>query len=151
MTSRRKGNLHASSSNIHYMPFSSRKQDTVTSADGQRTPTGFASIVPLIAITGQVALPYDLAVNDDGGLDFAWRPSQTREDTLADPVVWATIRRGSSPHNTGWIVGSCIEVRGTTPKGLSGARSATQPCATSWAAAPRRLGAGSWPQGEPAA
>jgi hypothetical protein len=51
-------------------------------------------------------------VNDDGGLDFAWRPSQTREDTLADPVVRATIRRPGSPDGAGWIVGSCVEVTG---------------------------------------
>jgi hypothetical protein len=94
------------------MPFNSHGQDAVTSAGGQRTPTGFASIVPLIALAGQVALPYDVAVNDDGGLDFAWRPSQTREDTLADPVVRATIRRDGSPDGTGWIVGSCVEVAG---------------------------------------
>ena len=94
------------------MPFDTFRQVAVTSADGQRTPSGFAPIVPLLALAGQVALPYDLAVNDDGGLDFVWRPSQTREDTLADPVVRATIRRGSSPDGTGWIVGSCVEMAG---------------------------------------
>ncbi len=60
-------------------------------------PSGFAPVVPLLAIAGLVALPYDVAVNDGGGLDFAWRPSQTREDALADPVVRVTVRRGSSP------------------------------------------------------
>ena len=66
----------------------------------------------LLAVAGQVALPYELAVNADGGLDFAWRPSQTREDVLADPVVWVTVRHDSSPDGAGWIVASCVEVTG---------------------------------------
>jgi hypothetical protein len=114
MTSRRKDDLHIAvpSSNIHYMPYTASEQGVATSTDGQRAPAGIAPIVPLIALAGQVALPYDLAVNDDGGLDFAWRPSQTREDTLADPLVRATIRRRSSPDGADWIVGSCVEVAG---------------------------------------
>jgi hypothetical protein len=73
---------------------------------------GFTPVVLLLAVAGLAALPYDLAVNDGGGLDFAWRPSQTREDVLADPVVRVTVRRGSSPDGVGWIVGTCVEVTG---------------------------------------
>lgn len=75
-------------------------------------PSGFTPVVPLLTVAGLAALPYDLAVNDGGGLDFAWRPSQTREDVLADPVVRVTVRRGGSPDGVGWIVGTCVEVTG---------------------------------------
>lgn len=60
-------------------------------------PSGSEPVVPLLAVAGLVALPCDLAVNDGSGLDFAWRPSQTREDVLADPVVQVTVRRSSAP------------------------------------------------------
>jgi hypothetical protein len=75
-------------------------------------PSGFTPVVPLLAVAGLAALPYDLAVNDGGGLDFTWRPSQTREDVLADPAVRVAVRRGSSPDGVGWIVGTCVEVTG---------------------------------------
>lgn len=75
-------------------------------------PSGFTLVVPLLAVAGLAALPYDLAVNDGGGLDFAWRPSQTREDVLADPLVRVTVRHGSSPDGDGWIVRTRLEVTG---------------------------------------
>jgi hypothetical protein len=67
-------------------------------------PAEFAPAVPLLAVAGLVALPYDLAVNDGGGLDFAWRPSQTREDVLADPVAWGTLRHGSEPDDAALVM-----------------------------------------------
>ena len=65
-------------------------------------PSGFTPVVPLLAVAGLAALPYDLAVNDGGGLDFAWRPSQTREDALADPRThWPTRGRTGRPGGPG--------------------------------------------------
>jgi hypothetical protein len=75
-------------------------------------PAQFAPVVPLLAVAGLVALPYDLAVNDGGGLDFAWQPSQSREDVLADPVVRVTVRHGSAPDGAGWIISSYVKVTG---------------------------------------
>lgn len=94
------------------MPSDALEQAAATGGDGRRLPSGFTPAVPLLAVAGLAALPCDLAVNDGGGLDFAWRPSQTREDVLADPVVRVTVRRGSSPDDAGWIADTRMEVTG---------------------------------------
>jgi hypothetical protein len=94
------------------MPLDALEQIAATGGDGRRMPAEFAPVMPLLAVAGLVALPYDLAVNDGGGLDFAWQPSQSREDVLTDPVVRVTVRHGSAPDGAGWIISSYVKVTG---------------------------------------
>jgi hypothetical protein len=48
---------------------------------------GLADLVPLAAVTGQYALPYEMSVAGDGGLDFTWHPSQQHAPTSTDPAI----------------------------------------------------------------
>ena len=75
--------------------------------------TGLTPIVPLLAIGRPYALPHHVsAVDEAGGLDFTWHPSQTHADLPVDPAIRVSVRRGDCGSGPGWMIRSYVPVSG---------------------------------------
>jgi hypothetical protein len=73
---------------------------------------GMSSLVAVIAVTGQYALPHQLSATGDGCLEFTWHPSQQHATTGTDSAIRVEVSRGESPDGTGWLIRSHIPVTG---------------------------------------
>lgn len=68
--------------------------------------------IALVAAGGQYALPYRLAANDDGSLDYSWRPEHTQYEVPADPEIRVTVIPGAGENGAAWTIRTILPVDG---------------------------------------
>lgn len=78
----------------------------------EQARSSLTPLVALLATAGLGFLPHQAAVRDDGGVDFAWHPSQSDIALPADPAIRVSSRPGDTGSGPGWVVRSYVPVTG---------------------------------------
>ena len=68
--------------------------------------------IALVAAGGQYALPYRLTANNDGSLDYSWRPEHTQYDVPADPEIRVTAIPGADESGAAWTIRTILPIDG---------------------------------------